>query len=137
MPVTKRAKSVSLETLFDTLHAMVSRHAPPFKLKTGMVRNKRDLHLITPEPVAIPDAYGGKPTDKAMASIIEQKGYIGFYFTTINGDRALRKKLSPTLMKTLKGSSCFHLTQSYDSLLQEIESALQAGTKFFKVKGWL
>ncbi len=136
MPASKRAKTGSLATLFDTLHAMLSRHAPPFKLKTGMVRNKRDLHLMTPEPVVIPGAYGGKPTDKAVASIIEQKGYIGFYFTTANADSALKRKL-PLLIKTLKGKSCFHLTQCDDSMLREVETALQAGPKIFKAKGWL
>jgi len=64
--------------LFDTLHKMLSRHAPPFKLKTGLVRDKRDLHLVAPKPVAIPGAYGGKPVDKAMASIIEQKAMSAF-----------------------------------------------------------
>ena len=136
MQLSKPSKTESLNALFDTLHKMLSRHAPPFKLKTGMVRNKRDLHLVAPKPVAIPGAYGGKPVDKAMASIIEQKGYVGFYFTTINGDPALKKKLS-ALMKTSKGKSCFHLTQSDDGMLREIEIALQAGTNFFRTKGWL
>jgi hypothetical protein len=136
MPTSKPSKTASLNALFDTLHKMLSRHAPPFKLKTGMVRDKRDLHLVSPKPVAIPGAYGGKPVDKAMASIIEQKGYVGFYFTTANADPALRKKL-PLLVKTLKGKTCFHLTKSDDGMLQEIESALQAGTRFFRTKGLL
>ena len=136
MAVSKTAKTESLAALFDTLHATLSRHAPPFKLKTGMVRNKRDLHLMTPEPVAIPGAYGGKPRDKSVASIIEQKGYIGFYFSTRNADPALKKKI-PLLIKTLKGKSCFHLTRSDDSMLEEIEIGLQAGIKFYRAKGWL
>lgn len=135
MPVSKRAKAESLATLFDTLHQKLSRHTPPFKLKTGLVRNKRDLHLVTPTPVAIPGAYGGKPVDKAVASIIEQKGYVGFYFSTTNADPGLKKKI-PVLIKTLKGKSCFHLTKSDDSMLEEIESALQEGTKFYRAKGW-
>lgn len=136
MPTARTSKADSLTALFDTMHKALSLHAPPFKLKTGMVRNKRDLHLMAPKLVAIPGKYGGKPVEKAMAVIIEQTGYVGFYFSTTNADPALRKKI-PALLKTLKGKSCFHLTKCDDSTLQEVESALQAGTKFYKAKGWL
>ena len=44
-----------------------------------MVRDKRDLHLVTPEPVAIAGAYGGKPVDwtlQEFCDLIDKGGPI-------------------------------------------------------------
>ncbi|HWZ81045.1 MAG TPA: hypothetical protein VNW47_00390 [Terriglobales bacterium] len=137
MPTATGEKAQSLKTVFDSLHKLLLRHSPPFKVKTGLVRNKRDLHLIAPKPVAIPGAYGGKPTDKAVAAIIEQKGYIGFYCSPDYLKDGAAKGKSSDLMKFLKGKGCFHVTRLDASLEKEIEVALGEGTKVFESRGWL
>ena len=137
MPTAAREKTQSLKTVFDKVYAILSRHSPPFKIKTGLVRNKRDLHLIAPKPVAIPGAYGGKPMDKAVAAIIEQKGYIGFYCSPGYLQDGSGADAPPALVKFLKGKSCFHLTRLDAGLEKAIEGALKAGTKLFKERGWL
>ncbi|MBI3474184.1 MAG: hypothetical protein HY010_00490 [Acidobacteria bacterium] len=137
MTTPAREKAQSLKTVFDNLYKILSRHSPPFKIKTGLVRNKRDLHLIAPKPVAIPGAYGGKPMDKAVTAIIEQKGYIGFYCSPGYFTEGLGADAPPEMMKFLKGKSCFHVTRLDAKLEKEIEGALKAGTKLFKKQGWL
>jgi len=137
MLTAKQEKPASLDAVFGSLKNVLSRHAPPFKVKTGSIRGKQDFHLMVPQPVAIPGAYGGKPTDLALASIIHQKGYVGFYFTPVYAHPPLGKKLSPALMKCLKGKSCFCLKKLDDGMLQDIEEALQVGTEFFRDRGWL
>lgn len=137
MPTTSRAKPPSLNAVFTTMKKVLSRHAPPFKIKTGGVPGKRGLGLVVPRPVAIPGAYGGKPTELAMAGIIHQKGYVGFYFTPVYAYPPLAKKLSPALVKCLKGKSCFYIKKLDDGLVEDIEGALRIGTEFFKDRGWL
>jgi hypothetical protein len=137
MPTATDEKAQSLKAVFDNLHKLLSRHSPPFKTKTGLVRNKRDLHLIAPRPVAIPGAYGSKPTDKAVAAIIEQKGYVGFYCSPEYLKDGTGKGKSSDLMKFLKGKSCFHVTRLDASLEKEIDFTLRVGTKVFKSRGWL
>jgi hypothetical protein len=75
-PVAK-TKDASLETIFQELHRLLLKHVPPFKPggdERGMFRGKKNFHLVVPEPVAIPGAYGGKPTELCMASVVLQKG---------------------------------------------------------------
>ncbi len=137
MPATVRERAQSLDAVFDSLQKLLSRHAPPFKVKTGTVRDKRDFQLVVPQPVAIPGAYGGRPTDLAMAGIIHQKGYVGFYYVPIYLDASVAKELSPALMTLRKGKCCFYVKKLDAGVFKDIDGALRAGTKLFKNRGWL
>lgn len=132
MPTAAFEKAQSLKTVFDKVYTILSRHSPPFKIKTDLVRNKRGLHLIAPKPVAIPGAYEGKPMDKAVSAIIEQKGYIGFYCSPGYFMEGSGTDAQPAMMKFLKGKSCFHVTRLDAMLEKEIEEALKSRTKLFK-----
>jgi len=132
-----KAKAESLEDVYQRLHDLLSRYAPPFKICAGEIRAKKDLHLKTPEAVAIPGSYGGKPVNVAMASIILQKGYVGFYYMPMYMNAPLKKKLSPALMKLLKGKTCFYVKKLDAELIAAIEDALNLGAKDFKARGWL
>jgi len=137
MPAPPKAKTVPLESVYETLHQLLSRYAPPFKIRSGTIRAKKDLHLTVPKAVVIPGAYGGKPTELAMASIILQKGYVGFYFTPIYMNPGLKSKLAPSLTKLLKGKTCFYIKKLDPDLARNIEIALRLGTTFFQERGWL
>jgi hypothetical protein len=131
------AKAESLEHVYQKLHELLSRYAPPFKTASGEIRAKKDLHLKIPKAVSIPGSYGGKPVNVAMASIILQKGYVGFYYMPVYMNSALKKKLSPSLTKLLKGKTCFHIKKLDAELIAAIESALDLGVKAFEERGWL
>lgn len=131
------SKAGSLEAIYDSLHQLFSRYAPPCKTKGGAVRGKKDLHLTIPQAVVLPGAYGGKPVEVNLASLILQKGYVGFYFVPIYIEPTLKSKLSPSLTKLLQGKTCFHVKKLEGDLLRHIESALDEGVKCYKARGWL
>jgi hypothetical protein len=134
MAITAKAKEASLESVYQELEKLLKQYMPPFKPGGFTVRGKPSFHLAAPELVAIPGAYGGKPTELNMASLILQKGYVGFY---LSGIPEMRKKLSPELLKLLKGKACFHLKTLDDGLRKGIKEALELGTNRFKDRGWV
>jgi len=90
---------------------------------------------MVPKPVAIPGAYGGKPVDLQMAAVI--LGYVGFYLMCIYMNEGTKKKLSPALLKLLKGKTCFHVKTLDDGLRKDIQVALGLGTKVYRERGCL
>ena len=128
----------SLEGVYEALVKILQRHAPPFRTvvpcRSG---GKPSFQLMVPKPVAIPGAYGGKPVDLQMAAVILQKGYVGFYLMCIYMNDATKKKLSPTLLKLLKGKTCFHVKTLDEGLRKDIQAALGLGTKVYRERGWL
>jgi hypothetical protein len=115
----------SLEGVYEELVKILQRHAPPFRSDVPcMAVGKRSFQLTVPKPVAIPGAYGGKPVDLQMAAAMLQHG-------------AAKKKLSPALLKLLKGKTCFHVKNLDDGLRKDIEAALEMSTKVYRERGWL
>jgi len=137
MPATKTAKSDSLDSIYDALHDIFSRYVPPLKIGGRKVLGKRDFHLTIPKAVVVPGAYGGKPVEIDVASLIRQKDYVGFYFMPVNMQPALKKKLAPALVATLKGKTCFHIKKLTPDLFENVEAALNAGVQLYKDRGWL
>ena len=137
MPAPKNAKSGSLDPIYDTLEKLLSTLAPPLEAFSRRIPGKRDLSIRIPKPVSIPPAYGGKPVQIDLASIILQKGYVGFYFMPAYVDPSMRKKLAPALLKTRKGKTCFHIQQLESAQIVNIEFALREGLKCYKAKAWL
>jgi hypothetical protein len=137
MLTSKISPADSLDGVYSSLHKLLSRYAPPFKLTSGQIKDKKDLHLTVPKAVAVPGAYGGKPTEIAMASIILQKGYVGFYFMPIYVNPEVRSRIPAPLLKLLKGKSCFYIHKLDADLEKNIETALDEGVKCFKARGWV
>jgi hypothetical protein len=125
-----------LDVVFDELQSLLAVHAPPFKVTKGMVRNKRDYHLTVPVPVVIsPKHYGGKPYPVSMASLILQKGYVGFYYIPM--DAEAKKKIKPELEKLRKGGCCYHVKGLTPEIKEGVKEALEIGVKSFRGKGWV
>ena len=107
MTTRTKATEASLEIVFETLRQLLLTRVPPFKPggdERGMFRGKKNFHLVVPKAVAIPGAYGGKPTELCMASLVMQKGYVGFYFMPIY--------MNPTLEKKPEATACSPLSCS-------------------------
>jgi len=126
----------SLAHVYNELEALLTRYVPPFKVGTLSVRGKESLQLVTPKPVTVPGAYGGKPVDWQFAAAILQKGYVGFYMMGAYSNPELKKKISPGLLKTLKGKSCFHLKSLDEQMKKDLTTALDASAKIYKARGW-
>jgi hypothetical protein len=128
----------SLVGVYEALVKILQRHAPPFRTDVPcMSGGKPSFQLTVPKPVAIPGAYGGKPVDLQMAAVILQKGYVGFYLMCIDMNDATKKKLSPALLKLLKGKACFHVKTLDLGLRKDIQAALDLATKVYRERGWL
>ena len=129
--------SESLESVYERLSKLLSRQAPPFRFQDLAVRDKKSVQLVVPKPVVVPGAYGGKPVDLQFAAAILQKGYVGFYLMCIYTNQEMKKKLSPALLKLLKGKTCFQLKNLDVCLENDIEVALQAGAECYRERGWV
>jgi len=136
---TKNAPAdAPLEIVYEELVEMMMRHAPPFRTDiVCMSGGKKSFQLTVPKPVAVPGVYGGKPVDLQMAAAILQKDFVGFYLMCLYMNDALKKKLSPALLKLLKGKTCFHLKRLDDGLRKNIAAALELGKKSYSARGWM
>ncbi len=133
-----KAAEDALEGAYHELVTILKRHAPPFRSDLPLVvTNKKAFQLTVPKPVSIPGAYGGKPVDLQMAAAILQKGYVGFYLMCIYMNDAAKKKLSPSLLKLLKGKTCFQVKSLDDGLRKDIQTALEMGTESYRERGWI
>jgi len=128
----------SLENVFEQLHALLVPYVPPFKAGGGNnIDGKLDYHLMVPQTVVIQGSYGNKPTEVAMASLILQKDFVGFYFMPIYLNPELKKSIPPTFLKLLKGKTCFHVKAIDAQVLQDVQAALSLGLKSFKDRDWV
>ncbi|WP_449440512.1 hypothetical protein [Pedobacter steynii] len=70
---------------------------------------------------------GKKRNEVFFASVIIQKGHVGFYYMPVYTEPEMKKIFNPELLKLLKGKSCFHIKKLDDTLMLQIEDALAAG----------
>src|SRR5271157_24217 len=130
MPAREANKSASLDQVFDELKTILGRHAKLFTEREGMVKNKRDYHLILQKPLVI----GGRKKDELwFASIIQQKDSVGFYFMPADA----KSKLSPELLKHLDGKSCFHFKTLTPALKKHVAAALKVGLEVYRKNKWM
>src|SRR5271169_582744 len=128
----------SLEGVYAELVMIMERYAPPFRADAAcMSAGKKSFQLTVPKPVAIPGAYGGKAVDLQLAAAILQKDFVGLYLMCIYMNETVKQKLSPALLKLLKGKSCFHLRKLDDGLRKDIEAALTLAAKSYNARGWI
>jgi hypothetical protein len=82
------------------------------------------------------EMFGKKYPELMFASLLIQKGYVGFYFFSVYIQEEMKGKLAPELLRTLKGKTCFHLKKSDPQLLKQISAALKAGVEYYRTQGW-
>ena len=127
-----------LTAVFDEIKRIMAKYAPPFKEGSGQIREKRDYHLIVKNPVVLaPNAYGGKPYPVAMASLVLQKDFVGFYYMPVYMTPAIKGRINPELVKLLKGKSCFHVKRLTPELRKGLGDALRLGVQCFRERGWV
>jgi hypothetical protein len=128
------AKSAGLDEVFEELKAVLVRYAPSFTVREGAVKNKRDYHLIIQKPLVI---NGRKKNELWFASVILQKGTVGFYLSAMYCCEDLKARLSPDLLKHLDGKTCFHMKTLTPALKKDIDAALKLGLDAYKKRKWL
>lgn len=123
----------SLPQVYDEVEKILREFSPPFTRADQAVKGKRSYGLWSKKPVIIE---GRKRDEVWFAGVIEQKGYVGFYYMPIYMVPNM-KDIAPELLGLLKGKSCFHVKSLPPGLSGQIRSALKAGVKVYKQHGWV
>ena len=81
----------------------------------------------------------GKVRDEfAFTGLILQSTYVGFYYVPIyTNSEDTRDKLSPELLKLLKGKGCFHIKAVNKDILKDIKQAMKVGYDEYKKNDWV
>jgi hypothetical protein len=125
-----------LET-FKALEKVLALYSPPAKMWIEGSHSKPVTRLTVPSPVVVPGAYGGKPIDLALATLILQKDFVGFYLMPLYVRPSLRVKIPKPLRKLLKGKTCFRLRSADEAMVEHARLAVDAGTQLYRERGWL
>ena len=136
MPAKAALAKSSLSVVYEQLEAVLKRYSPPFLVGPGgKVGSKRHYDLVSTKDVVVA---GREHKGLWFASVIEQKGYVGFYYMpAYMAPASFRSKISPRLLKLLKGKSCFHVKAVDSELLAEIKAALDLGLRHYTQQGWI
>jgi hypothetical protein len=134
MAISAPVSSAALAGVYDEIESILKRYSPPLAIREGTKKGKRDFHLVTTKEVRI----AGRMKDSLQfASLIEQQHFIGFYFMPIYLNPELHERLSPALLRALKGKYCFHLKSITPELRKGMEEALEIGLQYYRKNGWL
>ena len=80
---------------------------------------------------------GRKRSEVYFASILVQKGYVGFYFMPVYMNSKADEIVKPELMKCLKGKACFYIRKNKPVIMDQIKEALEKGYDVYKQRGWV
>lgn len=131
MPSTADKQRTKIDT-YAEVEKLLRAYENALTTRTGTVKNKRDFHLVSVRPI---EYMGRKYPEMYFASVIEQKNFIGFYLMTACHP-SVKEKLSPALLKLLKGKSCFHIQQLTPELKRDISDALKIALDGYRKLGW-
>ena len=121
------------QIIFDTLKAQLEKLTPPLVANVGADPNYYELIGNTPVP------YGSTKKIVAgmyFASIALRKNSVVFYFFPCYGNTALLENI-PSLLKCLKGKTCFHFTRAEQINETELSALLQKGVAAWKKEGYV
>lgn len=65
------------------------------------------------------------------------KADVTLHFMLIYTNPEVKELLHPSLLKLLKGKSCFHIKKLDDLLMEQIAEAFAIGYKFYKQNEWV
>lgn len=72
-----------------------------------------------------------------FASVAQRSDSVAFYFFPIYYKTAEFKKVAPSLIKCLKGKTCFHFKKEDQINPKELDALLKLGVKAWKAEGYL
>ena len=128
----KSAGQPKMVIIFNIIKSMMKPYA------RGTIKERGEkpgiYNLVSEKQI---ETAGRKFDEIYLASIIVQKGYVGFYYPpayTIDGSQT---QLKAELLKCLKGKSCFHIKKNDRVIMEQIKEALEIGYKAYKEKGWV
>lgn len=127
----KSAGQPELLPVFDAIKKLVSVYAEGNYSVQADAPGHYELYYDRPVEVS-----GKHYPEVSFASVLIQKGYVGFYFFPIYINSLLKEKLAPELVQTLKGKSCFHIKKTGPVVLDQLKETLRAGYHYYQTMGW-
>jgi len=130
MPITSQTRTA----IFETLSKALGKCAPP--MVSELDAKKQTIMLMGNKPVPyghdkkiVPGMY--------FASVAQRSDSVAFYFFPIYYKTAEFKKVAPSLIKCLKGKTCFHFKKEDQVNEKELAALLQLGVKAWKAEGYM
>lgn len=121
-----------LLTIFEEIKKMLIPYEKgTMKLFGG---DEGKVMLISKKPVEIA---GRKKDELWFASLLVQKGYVGFYYMPVYGDPKIKEMIGAELMKCLKGKACFHIKKFDEQIFSQIKDALKLGYDRWHKFNWI
>ena len=120
--------------VFESLKKLMTPYAKKLTARTGGVRNKEAYSLVSEKEVEV---LGRKRNEMWFAGLINQKGYVGFYYMPVYAKPEMKKVFKPELLKLLKGKCCFHVRKLTPEVRMQVKEALKVGFEMYKAKGWV
>ena len=130
MPITALTRAA----IFETLAKALGKCSPP--MASLLDEKKQTILLMGNKPV--PYGYDKKIIPGMyFASVAQRSDSVAFYFFPIYYKTTEFKKVSPSLMKCLKGKTCFHFRKEDQVNEKELDALLKLGVKAWKAEGYL
>lgn len=128
----KSAGQPEMVVIFDRIKAMMK----PYVKGTIKERGEKPgiYNLVSEKHI---ETAGRQFDEIYFASIIVQKGYVGFYYMPVYSQDGVKPKLKPELLKCLKGKACFHIKNNDPVIMSQIQEALELGYDGYKKRGWV
>ncbi len=130
MPLTPEDRN----RIFETLKAALEKHNPPMAVS----QNKEGIvyELIGNKPVP----YGSKKKivpGMYFSSVVARKDMVSFYFFPIYYLKKDYQDIIPTLIKSLKGKTCFNFKKMEQLNAKELDIMLKKGVQAWKKSGYM
>ncbi|HTH57669.1 MAG TPA: hypothetical protein VL728_16600 [Cyclobacteriaceae bacterium] len=130
MPITPQTR----KAIFETLAKALEKCSPPMVSQHDA--KKQTMLLMGNKPV--PYGYDKKIIPGMyFASIAQRSDSVAFYFFPIYYKTAEFKKVAPTLIKCLKGKTCFHFKKEEQVKGKELAALLKLGMKAWKAESYM
>ncbi len=129
--VSRQRQPLDLEGVAEEIEALLSKYAPPLTVRRDA---KGGFHLYSEKEIEVE---GRKKKEMFFASMVPQKGYVGFYYMPIYTNPEQQALFKPELLSLLKGKSCFHVKRLDVELKKQIRQALADGFKLYRKRGWV
>ena len=121
------------KNIFNKLKTALKKQSPPMVVS----KNTADTYEVMGNKLV---PYGSKKTivpGMYFSSTVARKDMVSFYFLPAYFDRKELMRIAPTVMKYLKGKSCFHFKKEEQVVEKELDALLKKGVAIWKKQGYV
>lgn len=129
MPVTPKTRN----NIFNKLKSALKKQCPPMVCS----KDTSDTYEVIGNK-SVP--YGSKKTmlpGMYFASAVARKDMVSFYLFPLYYKKKEFEGIAPTIMKCLKGKTCFNFKKEEQVVTQELERLLKRGARIWKDQGFM